>query len=198
MLHAADYRSPHSFTGQRIVVVGAGNSAVQIAVELAEHAHVTLATRNPIRYATQRPFGRDLHFWLTVSGLDGLPVGPLLRRHPTVPVLDGGVFHQAVISGRPDRRPSFTACNGTEITWSDARREHVDTILLATGYRPDLEYLRPLGALSPKGLPLHTRGISTTHAGLGYVGLEWQRGLASATLRGVGRDARHVVARLRS
>ncbi|MGC4956094.1 hypothetical protein ACLQ2P_22965 [Actinomadura citrea] len=45
-------------------------------------------------------------------------------------------------------------------------------------------------------MPMHCGGISTTHPGLGYVGLEWQRSFASATLRGVGADARHVLSRL--
>ncbi|MCG8927445.1 hypothetical protein [Lentzea sp. CC55] len=42
----------------------------------------------------------------------------------------------------------------------------------------------------------HDRGVSRHHRGLGFVGLEWQRSLSSATLRGVGRDAFHVVRRL--
>jgi putative flavoprotein involved in K+ transport len=74
----------------------------------------------------------------------------------------------------------------------------VDAIVLATGYRPDLDYLRPLGALDAEGWPLHRGGVSSTHPGLGYFGLEWQRSLSSATLRGVGRDARHVIGRISS
>jgi putative flavoprotein involved in K+ transport len=76
------------------------------------------------------------------------------------------------------------------------RSEQVDTILLATGYRRDLGYLAELGALNPAGAPQNLRGLSTTHPGLGYVGLEWQRSLASASLRGVGRDADYVIRRL--
>ena len=65
---------------------------------------------------------------------------------------------------------------------------------LATGYLPDLDYLTPLGALDANGLPLHADGISTTHPGLAYVGLECQRSFASNTLRGVHRDAEHIAA----
>jgi hypothetical protein len=68
--------------------------------------------------------------------------------------------------------------------------------VLATGYRPDLAYLQPLGALDPNGLPRQRSGVSTTHPGLAYVGLDWQRSASSATLRGVGRDATHVARRL--
>ncbi|WP_308402764.1 NAD(P)/FAD-dependent oxidoreductase [Streptomyces sp. AC550_RSS872] len=68
-LHAADYRSPHPFTGRRIIVVGAWNSAVQIAAELAHVARTTLASRGPVRFMRQRILGRDLHFWLARGGL---------------------------------------------------------------------------------------------------------------------------------
>ncbi|NGY61223.1 NAD(P)/FAD-dependent oxidoreductase [Lentzea sp. NEAU-D13] len=188
VLHAAHYRSPKPFHGQRVIVVGAGNSAVQIAAELAEHAHVTLATRKPVKFSAQRPFGRDLHFWLDRTRLDHLPIGPWLPDGFTTPVLDTGRYRTALEQHRPDRRPMFTALEDSKAIWSDDQREHVDAIILATGYRPDLPYLGTLGVD-------HNRGISRHH-GLGFVGLDWQRSLSSATLRGVGRDAAHVVRRL--
>ncbi|WP_439659494.1 flavin-containing monooxygenase [Lentzea sp. HUAS TT2] len=189
VLHAAQYRSPEPFRGRRVVVVGAGNSAVQIATELAEHADVTLATRKPVRFSAQRRFGRDLHFWLDRTGLDILPIGPWLPDGFHPPVLDTGRYRAALERDRPDRRPMFTALEDSKAIWPDGQREHVDAIVLATGYRPDLPYLR---ALSTE----HNRGISRHHRGLGFVGLEWQRSLSSATLRGVGRDAVQVVRRL--
>ncbi|MCC9706581.1 NAD(P)/FAD-dependent oxidoreductase [Streptomyces sp. MNU76] len=201
VLHAADYRTPEPFAGQRLVVVGAGNSAVQIAAELAAHARVTLATRQPVRFARQRTLGRDLHWWLTRTGLDTLPVGRFLRTPPTQLVIDDSRYRAAVTSGAPDRRPVFSGADGTKVTWADGGTEEVDSIVLATGYRPDLGYLTPLGALDEHGHPRHREGLSRTHPGLAYVGLEWQRSLSSNSLRGVGRDAarvaRHLAARLR-
>ncbi|MEV7882670.1 NAD(P)-binding domain-containing protein [Streptomyces microflavus] len=44
VLHAADYRNPHVFAGQRVIVVGGGNSAIQIAAEFGPFADTTLAT----------------------------------------------------------------------------------------------------------------------------------------------------------
>ncbi|CAM3842419.1 NAD(P)/FAD-dependent oxidoreductase [Kibdelosporangium persicum] len=196
VLHSAEYRNPTPFAGQRVIVVGAGNSALQIAVELAQHADVTVATRAPIRYANQRPLGRDIHFWSTTLGIDHLPIGHLLKKKPAVPVIDDGTYRAAITAGRPDHRPLFTDINDTKVTWPDGTTEHIDSILLATGYRPNLDYLEPLGALDHNGQPSQSKGLSTTHKGLGYVGLEWQRSLASATLRGVGRDANYVLARL--
>lgn len=196
VLHSSDYRDPAPFAGQRVIVVGAGNSAVQIATELAGHARVTLATRAPIRFAPQRPFGKDVHFWSAAAGFDHLPIGHLLTKPPAAPVNDPGRYRAAIHSGRPDQRRMFTAIDGDSVRWPDGTRENVDTILLATGFRPGLSYLDRLGALTPDGRPRHTRGLSTSHPGLAYVGLEWQRSFASATLRGVGRDARYVAERL--
>ncbi|MFJ8723604.1 flavin-containing monooxygenase [Streptomyces sp. NPDC093269] len=196
VLHAAAYRRPGPFAGQRVVVVGTGNSAVQIAVELAERSRVTLAGRRPVRFARQRIMGRDLHWWLGRSGIDTLPIGRFLRTPPTQLVIDDGQYRTAVAAAAPDYRPMFTKVDGTKVTWADGGTEEIDTILLATGYRPDLEYLAPLGALDRTGYPCHREGMSLTHPGLAYVGLEWQRSLSSNSLRGVGRDAARVARHL--
>jgi len=198
VLHASEYRHPTPFRGQRVVVVGAGNSAIQIATELAEHATVTLATRQEPRLVRQRPLGKDLHFWLHASRLDRLPIDRLLPLLPGGghPVLDDGRYGSAIKAGRPDRRDMFANADEFMVTWADDQREHVDAIIMATGYRPDLGYLSAMGALDSSGQPHQRRGISTVQPGTGYVGLDMQRSLSSATLRGVGRDAAFVAASL--
>ncbi|WP_326793825.1 NAD(P)/FAD-dependent oxidoreductase (plasmid) [Streptomyces sp. NBC_00841] len=197
VLHTAEYRSPHRFAGQRVVVVGAGNSAVQIAAELASVARVSLAGRAPVKFARQHIGGRDLHFWLKRTGLDIAPLGRLLHTPPTQLVIDDGRYRAALAQGAPDRRELFTGIDGTKALWPDGTREEVDAIVLATGYRPDLPYLTGLdGALDAAGQPRHRDGASLTYPGLAFVGLEWQRSLSSNSLRGVGRDADRVARRL--
>ncbi|WP_326770313.1 hypothetical protein OG978_02160 [Streptomyces sp. NBC_01591] len=66
---------------------------------------------------------------------------------------------------------------------------------------PDTVSPSPLhgsGALGTNGEPLHQSGLSTPVPGLGFVGMEFQRNFSSKTLRGVGRDAEHVLKRLRT
>jgi putative flavoprotein involved in K+ transport len=193
--HVASYRSPGDYAGQRVIVVGAGNSAVQVSYELAQVATVTLATRHPVAFHPQRQGGRDLHYWLKTTGFDLLP--PEWLRHYLSGrwVVDTGKYQHALQAGQLDRRPMFTAFGPDHIVWPDGTREQADTVLFATGYRPDLDYLSPLGALE-NGMPLHAGGISATHPGLVYVGLEFQRSFSSNTLRGVHRDAEHVAAPL--
>ncbi|MET7312930.1 FAD-dependent oxidoreductase [Streptomyces sp. NPDC005571] len=196
-LHVTDYRAPEPFADQRVVVVGAGNSAVQVATELAAHARVSLASRTPVKWFAQRPLGgKDLHFWLKVTGLDIAPLGRFQRVPASMAVIDGGHYKAALGAGAPDRRPMFTGIEGSKMTWGDGTVEDVDAIVLATGYRPDLGYLAPLEALGGQGRPHHRDGTSLTQPGLAYVGLEWQRSLSSASLRGVGRDSERIALRL--
>jgi putative flavoprotein involved in K+ transport len=71
--HVVDYRNPAPYVGRRVIVVGAGDSAAQIAAELAPIATVTLASRHPLRFMPQRIGGRDVHYWLRETGFDALP-----------------------------------------------------------------------------------------------------------------------------
>jgi len=162
-----------------VIVIGAGQSGLAAARALQARGNG----------------GRDLHYWLKTTGFDLLP--PQWLRHYLGDrwVVDTGKYQHAVATGQLDRRPMFTAFDRDHIIWPDGTQEKADTVLFATGYRPDLDYLSPLGALDD-GMPLHAGGISTTHPGLVYVGLEFQRSFSSNTLRGVHRDAEHVTARL--
>jgi putative flavoprotein involved in K+ transport len=192
-LHSASYRGPEPFRGKRVVVVGAGNSAIQIAVELTSVAEVSLATRGPIPFRPQRLLGKDVHFWTRVLGLDLLPVSVV----GTAGVLDTGSYRAAVELGQPDRRPLFDAFTRQGVIWSDGVEEDVDVVLMATGFKPRFPFLSGLSVIGPDGDLLHRKGVSTTESGLYYLGLVGQRNFASATLRGAGADARYIIDHLR-
>lgn len=203
LLHSLAYESPEAFAGQRVVVVGAANSGVQIATELAQVAKVSIAARRPPSFIRQRILGADVHAWWSAFGLDSAEIGTwragLFKRlhSATGPsVLDAGVYQTAVAAGRPDVRPMFHTFSPDGMVWEDGQAEPVDTVIFATGFLPSLEYLRALGALDPSGMPLQRGGISRTVPGLYHVGLSYQRTYASATLRGVGPDAEIVVKHL--
>ena len=192
IIHSSQYKNATDFKNQRIVVVGGANSAVQIAFELAQTSNVSIATRNPITFTPQNFLGRDIHFWLTVSGLDRLPL--VKRLSINTSVLDTGIYKQAILKQKPDSRSLFTSFIADGVLWPDQKEEKVDTVIFATGYRPNVNYLKPLcTALDDSGYPLQTKGISKSNKGLYYVGLSGQRSFSSATIRGVGTDAKYVV-----
>jgi putative flavoprotein involved in K+ transport len=197
VLHSAAYKNPARFADQRVVVVGAGNSAIQIGVELARVAHVTLATRAPIQFRRQKLLGQDIHHWAWLLGLDRLPITLFAGRASATGVFDTGIYQAAIAAGQPDRRPMFTRFTPAGVAWADGTEEAIDAVIYATGYRPNLDYLAALGALDTSGQPLHQRGISTAVPGIAYVGLSNQWTYASATLRGVGPDAAYVAGKLR-
>jgi putative flavoprotein involved in K+ transport len=196
ILHSSAYMNPVPFKDQRVLVIGAGNSAVQIATELARSAEVVLTSREPVHFRRQRILGLDIHFWFWITGFDTWKRqfskwNPLEVKQPSV--LDTGVYQAAFRSGNPSYHPFFTRFTEKGVKWSDGTEQPFDTVIFATGFRPNLPYLQSLNVLDKHGNPLHIGGISTTTAGLYFVGISGQRSFASATLRGVGNDAAYVI-----
>jgi putative flavoprotein involved in K+ transport len=199
ILHSADYKEPNPFSGQRILVVGAGNTAVQIAYELSFISKTSLAVRRPPSFVPQRLFGSDIHRWLIASGVDGIPLGQWFGFHRPEPVPDSGKYRQAIAAGNPDLRPMFHEFYQDGVIWPDGTKEPIDTVIFATGYRPGLAFLDGLGN-DHQGTEIHNSpnpeprsgGISQRHPGLYYLGFPWQRSHRSGTIRGVGPDAHYI------
>jgi putative flavoprotein involved in K+ transport len=174
-----------------VVLIGAANSAVQIATELSAVAQVTLATREPVRFFPQRILGQDFHFWMKWTGLDR----STWLSDQSTPVLDDGKYRRALNTGQIRRKAMFHRITAGEVVWKDGSEEEVDVLLFATGFRPTVSYL---GQVEPAGTDYRAQrnGIARHVPGLYYVGFPKQRNFASATLRGVGADAAHIVPHL--
>lgn len=193
-LHTYRYREPQPFVDKRIIVIGANNSAVQVGVDLAEVADVTLAIRRPIRWTPTRVLGKNIFFWFHATGFDMLPLGRFFNLSDIDNVYDDGTLQAYFDAGNPDTREMFTQFTENGVIWPDGEHEKVDTVVFATGFRSDNKpYLAELGALDEDGNPQQNMGVSTSVEGLYYVGVFGQRSAASATLRGVGADAKYVV-----
>jgi len=191
-LHSSAYRTPEAFAGQRVVVVGAANSAVQIAYELAGVAQVVLATREKIRFFPQRILGLDFHAWLTFTGLEQTR----WLSDQSTPVLDTGKYRKALSSGRIQRRAMFQEVMPNGVVWPDGSSTLIDALIFATGFRPNQEFLAQLPVVDRHGRTLQRNGVAIQVPGLYFVGLPKQRNFASATLRGVGADVAYLMPRL--
>ena len=193
LLHVAGYRNRAPYTGRRVVVVGAGDSAVPVASDLLDDANVTLARRHPVTFFPQQLDGRDLHYWLDRSGFDDLPPGWLVCVFSNTLVTDTGGYRHALDTGKLDHRPLSNAFEGDRLVWSDGTREVVMRWSSPRVTDPRSTSCARSGP-SATGCRSTSGVISTTHPGLVYVGLEFQASYASNTLRGVSRDAASLAA----
>jgi putative flavoprotein involved in K+ transport len=191
-LHSAAYRNPEHLPDGPVLVVGGGNSGVQIAAELAATRPVTLALGKRQPVLPQRIGGTDIFTWLQALGLVRAPVtgrlGRLVRnRDPLIGLGPRGLRRLGVRI--VDR---ITAADGTRLRSDTGETIAPSAVIWATGYRPDYRWMHIPGALAG-GLPLHTGGISPV-PGLAYLGLPFQRNRGSALLGWVGEDAATVAA----
>lgn len=190
-LHTVEYRSPADFAGQRVVVVGGGNSGAQIAADLAHDTDLTWVTQRPPRFLADDIDGRALFDAATARrrALDEgradtggvASLGDIVAVPPVREARDAGLLKA---------EPMFVRLDRDGVVWADGTRAPADAVIWCTGFRPALSYLAPLGLRGPRG-HIPTAGTQAVDEPrlhlLGYG--DWT-GPASATLIGVGRPAR--------
>lgn len=196
-LHSAHYRAPQSFAGQRVLVVGGGNSGAQIHAELSQVADSTWVTLEPPAFLADEVDGRVLFARATerwkaqqegraieqpVGGLGDIVMVP-----PVKAARARGVLHAV--------RP-FARFVEDGVVWPDGRRERIDAVIWCTGFRPAIDHLRPLGVVEADDRVAVAGTRSVTQPRLWLVGYGEWTGAASATLIGVTRTARSTVAEI--
>lgn len=166
VLHSAAYRDGVPFQGQRVLVVGLGNSGGEIAIDLHEHGALpTLAVRSPVNVIRRDIFGIPfitfgilqsklppeladamnaplMHLLtgdLSRYGLHRPKEGPVtqVRRHGRVPFIDVGTV-QLIKQGLVQVKPGIERFTETGVVFTDGRAEPFDAVVLATGYRPQV------------------------------------------------------------
>lgn len=190
-LHSSAYRSPGALPDGPVVVVGSGNSGVQIAAELAATRDVTLATGSRMPVLPARLLGRSLFAWLDETGLMRAGVrSPLVRALGRREVLIGASPRAVARTHGVRLAPRIVAARGRTLVTGSGERLAPRTVIWATGFRPSYPWLR-VPVLDAAGRPRHTGGLSPV-AGLGFLGLPWQRSRGSALLGWVADDAAHL------
>ena len=195
-VHSSAYRSADALPGERVLVVGGGNSGLQIALELAASREVGVAFGGKQPMVPQRPLGKDLFWWLSRTGLITLPgTSPVARR-----LRERGGDLVIGTSMRDLRRagitthPRLVGVNGTTVRFEDGSTWEPDTVVWATGFRRDFTWIDVPGAVEG-GEPVHDRGRSQV-PGLSFIGLPWQWSRGSALLGFVHDDARWLAAQV--
>jgi putative flavoprotein involved in K+ transport len=192
-LHTAEYGSPRDFAGQRVVVVGGGNSGAQIAADLVCDTDLTWATQRPPRYLADDIDGRALFDAATARrrALDEgrtdtggvASLGDIVAVPPLREARDRGLLRAS---------PMFTRLVPGGVEWVDGTRAEADAIIWCTGFRPALSHLAPLQLRGRRG-HIATEGTrAVDEPRLHLLGYGDWTGPASATLIGVGRTARET------
>lgn len=192
-LHAAQYRSPDGFAGQRVVIVGGGNSAAQILAEVSRVAETTWVTTRPPRFLPDDVDGRVL-FATARARIRALREG---RDHAGIAGLGDIVMVPSVRDARErgalKAQPMFTRLTRSGVAWADGTEQAADVVIWCTGFRPALRHLTGLHLHGEAGRvevggPSGARSEREPRVYLVGYG-DWV-GPASATLAGVGQSAR--------
>jgi putative flavoprotein involved in K+ transport len=188
-LHSAEYRNPGQLPPGPVVVVGAGNSGLQIADELADDHDVTLAVGARSMELPQRILGRDLFWWLTKLGvITKTADSRLAKRMRARGDLIIGSSTKALRRRGVTIRPRVVSTSPEGVAFADGTTVRPSTVIWATGFRSDYSWIEAPGAFTADGHVDHQRGV-TDVPGLYFLGLPWQHTRGSALLGFVQHDA---------
>lgn len=194
-MHAVDYRNPNQVPSGKVLIVGAGNTGVQIAAELCKTHSVVLSCSKKVKALPQNLFGKSLFWWLDLFGLLNVNVhtklGKWIKRNDPIIGSDLKIVRRKAFI--VDRLIDFK--NKTAI-FADQSQLNIPTVIWSTGYRNNYKWIEIPGILDQSGLPIHLRGVSNVE-GLYFIGLSWQHKRGSALIHGVGEDAKYLVKQIK-
>ncbi|MEJ1109566.1 MULTISPECIES: flavin-containing monooxygenase [unclassified Kribbella] len=203
-LHSSEYRNPSQLQEGAVLIVGAGNSGAEIAVESARNHPTWLSGRDtgqePVRagalldrlftppfwfllshvFTTRTSLGRKVEQQLSSHGL---PLARVRRKD----LVQAGIRRVPRITGVRDGLPLH----------ADGESLDVTTVVWCTGFVNDLSWIQ-LPVFDPDGRPRHDRGIVRSEPGLYFIGLFFLSAGTSSLIGGVARDAQHIARHLTS
>ena len=200
--HVAEYQNPEQLQEGGVLVVGAGNSGAEVAIEVARTHEVWLSGPStgaiPFRpesvlarvlmpfvariifhrvLTTRTPIGRKVRPKMVSSG------EPLLRVKPK-DLAAAGVERVARVTGVQEGLPQL----------EDGRTMDVANVVWCTGFHPGFTWI-DLPVLGPQE-PVHKRGIVESEPGLFFIGLKFLHSVSSEQIHGVERDADHIAGKI--
>jgi len=196
ILHSLDYLDGSDFTGRRVVVVGLGASAVDIAADLSRHAeHTVISVRRGLHVLPKQLFGMSLDeiadapWWAAMSLEDqrrlidqALLVAQGKLSDYGLPEPDHPLFASAITisdeilsrirHGAVTPKPAIDRLDGGRVVFTDGTSVEADTIVYCTGYRMDFPFLPAGCPTGPQGaVELYKRVVAADRPGLYFAGL---------------------------
>jgi len=209
VIHSVEYRRPAPFVGRRVLVVGAGNSAGEIAPELADAgADVTVAIRSGANVVPRTVLGVPIQY--VAAAVLKLPAGArpavvgafarvtrVVRGAPPFPPADGPLLGDvpiigfklvdAIRAGRVRLRGALERFTPAGVRFRDGSEEPFDDVILATGFRAALGPVEHLVTRDERGFARRRdRVVSTEQPDLYFVGHHYD---STGGLHNIARDA---------
>ncbi|CAK9133441.1 unnamed protein product [Ilex paraguariensis] len=183
VIHACDYKSGEKFRGKKVLVVGCGNSGMEVSLDLCNHdAKPSMVVRSSVHVLPREIFGKSafelamfmmkwLPLWLVDRlllvltwfilgnienyGLKRPSVGPLELKNTQgkTPVLDIGALEK-IRSGEINVVPGIKRFWCGMVELVNGEKLKIDSVVLATGYRSNVPYwLQETEFFTKNGLP---------------------------------------------
>jgi putative flavoprotein involved in K+ transport len=203
-LHSTEYRDPSQLRGGDVLVVGAGNSGADIAIELSRDRRTWLSgpDKGAVPFRIEGRAARLLLplLWLfashvlTVRTPIGRKVRPKAIAHgaPLIRVKPADIAAAGI-----ERVPRTVEVHDGAPVLEDGRIVDVANVVWCTGLRPDFGWI-DLPVFGEDGMPACARGVVGAEPGLYFVGLDFLHAFTSENVGGVGRDAKHIAKRIGS
>ncbi|KAL1188792.1 putative indole-3-pyruvate monooxygenase YUCCA3 [Cardamine amara subsp. amara] len=183
VLHAGDYKSGGRYQGKKVLVVGCGNSGMEVSLDLYNHgANPSMVVRSSVHVLPREIFGKStfelgvlmmkyMPVWLADKallilarmilgntdkyGLKRPEIGPLelKNKEGKTPVLDIGALPK-IRSGKIKIVPGIIKFGKGKVELVDGRVLEIDSVILATGYRSNVpSWLKDNDFFSDDGIP---------------------------------------------
>ena len=205
-LHSSEYQNPSQLQEGGVLIVGAGNSGAEIALEVAREHRTLLSGRDPghvpFRIDTRRARVIIRGLWfvanhvLTLDTPIGRKMGPFVRSGHGGPLVR--VKPADLLAAGVERIPARTVGvrDGLPLL-DDGRVIDVANVIWCTGFRNDFGWVH-LPVVGEDGYPRQKRGVVPSAPGLYFLGLPFLHAFGSMLIGGVQRDAAYIADRIAS
>jgi len=199
-IHSLDYRNPSQLQDGPVLVAGAGNSGVEIALDVVRGHQVSVAGRDtghvPFHIDKRPALVILMRLTLRVMFHRILSIANPIGRRARPKMLHGGgplvrTKPYQLLKAGIERVPRVSGVSGGKPVLADGRVLDVTNVVWATGFHPGFSWI-DLPVFGADGLPDHEGGEVAREPGLFFVGLHFLYSMSSEMIHGVGRDADRI------